>query len=130
MRGIAHARRLLPILLMGPAISCSGSLNPAQPALRKASSELSFFATHDFLYRRFPRIITSKATDAQVSQSYQNAISSLTGANYTVSDLTQLLSDPSPRVRTLAMALLFDKDEPQLLPEIVALSGDSAPTFP
>jgi hypothetical protein len=28
------------------------------------------------------------------------------------------------------MALLFDKNEPQLLPEIVALSGDSAPTFP
>jgi hypothetical protein len=56
-------------------------------------------------------------------------LSRLVNSNYSTSELTALLSDPSPRIRVLALELLFRKQDPQLLPEIVAHTTDNEGTF-
>ncbi len=43
--------------------------------------------------------------------------------------LRQLLKHPNPKVRTLALAALFQKDDPHVLPDIMSLANDSAKTF-
>jgi hypothetical protein len=50
--------------------------------------------------------------------------------NTPVPVLEALLKHADPKVRTLALAALFQKDDPQALPAIVALADDPAPTFP
>src|SRR5262245_46224182 len=41
-----------------------------------------------------------------------------------------LPADPAPKVRTLAMLVLYHREDPRLLPRFVELVGDSAVTFP
>lgn len=53
----------------------------------------------------------------------------LAGSNYSASSLISLLSDPSPQVRTLALELLFRKQDPQFLPYIFERSSDNVNTF-
>jgi hypothetical protein len=50
-------------------------------------------------------------------------------SNYSSARLISLLSDPSPRVRTVALELLFRKQDPQLLPYIFERSSDHEITF-
>ena len=54
----------------------------------------------------------------------------LTRGAYPTSDLEALTKHRDPRVRTLALACLFYKDDPQLLPLIFKLVDDTGPTFP
>ena len=44
--------------------------------------------------------------------------------------LRALLKDPDPKVRTLALGALFQRDDGRDLPLIGSLIGDNAPTFP
>ena len=53
----------------------------------------------------------------------------LANSDYPAATLTELLSDPAPRVRTLALELLFRKRRPQFLPLIAGLTADSGATF-
>ena len=43
--------------------------------------------------------------------------------------LIHTLKNPDPRVRTLAAVALFDRDDPSVLPALVPLCHDQAPTF-
>ena len=44
--------------------------------------------------------------------------------------LRSLLKDPDPKIRTLALGALFEREDPQDLPVIAALINDNAATFP
>jgi hypothetical protein len=46
-----------------------------------------------------------------------------------VDQLLPLLDDTDAKVRTLALLVLFDRDEPRLLPRFAALRSDAAATF-
>lgn len=48
---------------------------------------------------------------------------------HSIESLTMLLSDPDPRVRTLAMVALYNKEDPRVLPDIAKLSHDNARTY-
>lgn len=97
----------------------------AQAALEKAAAGLSVFATSDFVYNRWPHVFS-----AELEQSYQRPLAPLIEANYPAGELVPLLAHRQPAVRTLAMALLFHKDAPQLLAHLVPLVSDQAPTLP
>ena len=60
---------------------------------------------------------------------YQPARFRMTGTNYSASSLISLLSDTSPRVRTLALELLFRKQDAQFLPYIFEHASDNEDTF-
>lgn len=53
----------------------------------------------------------------------------LANSDYPAAALADLLSDPSPRIRTLALELLFRKRRPQFLPLIAGLAGDNDTSF-
>jgi hypothetical protein len=106
-------------------------------SLRAAAAALPVFETGDFVYNRWPYLPWSGGLDfpvigkdSSVGARYRQTLSGLIEANYTVSDLVGALSDPQPPVRTLAMALLFQKEDPKLLTEISFLINDNAQTFP
>jgi len=61
--------------------------------------------------------------------SYPDAVVRLAATNYPTDALVSLLPDKSPKVRTLALELLFRKQDPQLLPIVHRLVEDSAITF-
>lgn len=48
---------------------------------------------------------------------------------HSIESLRILLSDPDPKVRTLAMVALYNKEDPQVLPDIAKLSHDDAQTY-
>jgi len=50
-------------------------------------------------------------------------------ANYPTGLLIELLQHYDAKVRTLALACLFDKEDPALLPHLVFMAEDDAETF-
>lgn len=60
---------------------------------------------------------------------YEPAVVRLAGSDYPAASLVSLLADPSPRVRTLALELLFRKQDPKLLPAIFEHLSDGGNTF-
>ena len=54
----------------------------------------------------------------------------LIDSEFDTESLVELLKHKDAKVRTLAMAALFDKEDPQVLPTIVTLADDAEDTFP
>ncbi len=48
---------------------------------------------------------------------------------YSLDALIELLKHSDAKIRTLAVVALFDREDPQVLPHLVALAEDGAPTF-
>jgi hypothetical protein len=97
----------------------------ARIELEYMAGRLTFFDVGNFL---FDRMNVHRFPDA-VAQEYQKLIGDLTTTNYDVAALVKLLKHDNPRVRTLAMAALFARDDPRLLPYLVPLVDDKAETF-
>jgi hypothetical protein len=54
----------------------------------------------------------------------------LAARRWTAGDFRPLLAHADAKVRTLALVALYDLEDPHLLPDIVRLVNDEAPTFP
>ncbi len=106
------------------AQSSSTSLEDIRRALSTVAETLPTFETEDLIYNRWPRLART------VDGTYGNGLPGLVEANYDVDRLVQLLDDIRPAVRTLALALLFSKEDPNLLTHIARHLGDTARTFP
>jgi hypothetical protein len=63
------------------------------------------------------------------TEASQSAAARIAATNYASSFLTALLSDPSAKIRTLALELLFRKQDPQLLPKIFEHATDEDVSF-
>jgi len=92
---------------------------------KRAASEIRYFGPGDFLFgfrevRRQPR---------ENADSVQRFAAMLANKQFPVATLIGLLSDSSPRVRTLAIAALFSKGDPKLLPHLLPLVDDGADSF-
>lgn len=99
-------------------------IQDVRSSLRSASAALPLFDTQAFIYNRSPHLARS------IEGKYRRTLAGLVEGKYDSEYLIQLLYDPQPRVRTLAMALLFQKDDPKLLAYVSQLLDDSAETFP
>src|SRR5947209_790163 len=90
-------------------------LEDARRSLAAVADTLSTFNTDTYAYNRL---------------FLRDDWSRLVEANYSSDILADLLSDTRPRVRTLPMALLFNKEDSKLLMPIARLFSDTAATFP
>jgi hypothetical protein len=97
----------------------------ARNDLERLAGQLKFFSTGDFLYDRFN---LSRFPDKEARE-YRKVIGELTSTPWKAEDLVKLLKHDDPRVRTLALAALFARDDPRLLPQLVPLVDDRAETF-
>jgi hypothetical protein len=97
----------------------------ARKDLERLAGRLKFFSLGDFLYDR----ISLHRFPDEVAQQYQKLIDELTSTSYEVDALVKLLKHDDPKVRTLALAALFTRDDPRLLPHMAPLVDDKAATF-
>lgn len=109
---------------------------PAQPAaisskadtdsdFRRFAAQLEYFTIGNVLYDRCctPDRYTGNKSDAELFKQIQSD-------KYATVNLLGLLKDPDARVRTLAIAALYSKEDPKILPAIVSLAEDKAQTYP
>ncbi|MBK7840868.1 MAG: hypothetical protein IPJ49_24970 [Candidatus Obscuribacter sp.] len=92
---------------------------------RRFAAQLEYFTIGNVLYDRCctPDRYTGSKSDAEIFKQIQLA-------KYTTDNLLPLLKDPDARVRTLAIAALYSKEDAKILQAIVSLAEDKAQTYP
>jgi hypothetical protein len=65
-----------------------------------------------------------------INAEQEHLLQDLRVASSNLSSLKPLLGDPNPKIRTLALGAIFQREDGRDLPLIAVLLGDSAPTFP
>jgi hypothetical protein len=65
-----------------------------------------------------------------LEQEHQQLVADLGALHGEDAALRSLLKDPDPKIRTLALGALFEREDPQDLPTIAALIPDNEATFP
>ena len=70
-----------------------------------------------------------RAANTEADRRDERILGRLLDSQYAPEVLHKLCSDENPKVRTLAMAALFDREDPSDLPHFVAMADDGASTF-
>jgi RNA polymerase sigma factor (sigma-70 family) len=96
------------------------------------AGKLAMFPTGDFVYGRADRtdLELGRFVPKKWSEPWLEVYAALSTGRDNVDDLVGLLKHKDPRVRTLALAALFDRQGPKLLPHLAALVGDKEKTVP
>jgi hypothetical protein len=100
--------------------------------LEAAARDLSMFDVGEFLYDRetIPRYAPADLKEAH-AKAKERVFGPADARRRPVrAEIEPLLAHEDPRVRGLAMCLLFDREEPEVLPLIADRLGDDAPTIP
>jgi len=95
--------------------------------LERLAAKFKFFASIDFIYDRGPDL--GWWTPKEVYTDYRQILDELTVPKRDEKQVIDLLKHRDPRVRTLAMAVLFAKEDPKLLPHLARLLSDEAESF-
>lgn len=115
---------LCGLSLLAPIPEKGGDLRPKFEAW---SRELTFFPRSDFIYDRPFHI---QGMDRDKLQAWARCRADLRAARDRLPELIELLDHLDPRVRTLALAALFDREDPTVLPNLARLMGDLSISFP
>ncbi len=119
-----------PVLaqVTSPPTPAASQLDAAgvQTLFEQSAAELKFFDLGPFLYNRPELDFNFRAVDKK----YSATLAKVTDPSLPLVPIEALLTHADAKVRTLALAALFNRDDPQLLPLIVKLAKDNAPTFP
>ena len=99
-----------------------------QARFERVAAHLPLFPTSDFLYNRADLLVA--AVPRELAEPYHLLLPQLVVPEGKTAELEKLLKHPDPKVRTLALAALFIRNDPKLLPQIAALVSDDAETFP
>lgn len=91
-----------------------------------AAYYLPCFPAGEFAYDRIDQMIFR--VPKSKSDQTKWLLRGLMNANYPIIDLVRLLNHADPKVRTLALAALFDKEDPRLLPLFLPMLRDKAIT--
>jgi hypothetical protein len=94
-------------------------------ALELAAKQLQAFDTGELLYNRSP-----DSRDGAEAMRDDGLLRPLRDAGYSKEELIALLKHRDPKVRTLAMFLLFDKEDPSVLVHFLLLTTDQSQTLP
>ncbi len=113
------------LLCLLRTLALGQDLPKSRADLLEAASELQSLEPLD-IWQNMPG---GQAGADDVNAADRRVLDRLAISNYSSGSLISLLDDPSPRVRTLALALLFDKEDPQLLPYIATRLTDETQTF-
>src|SRR5262249_33315737 len=90
------------------------------------AGQLKFFSAQNIIYDRYPERFLPEDWAA----TWKDAQAAIKAPDGGVPDLLRLVNHKDPRVRTLALAALFHREDPKLLPHLAALMPDRAKTFP
>lgn len=96
-------------------------------AFRKLAPQIHWFITDDLFFDRFRN---SNVMGGFYKPDDLKVLSQVDFTHYPTGNLINLLKDRDARVRTLAMAALFSKEDPSVLPNVAALVNDQAETYP
>lgn len=129
-------------VICAPAPTSSPTTSTVEP---EDCSKLPYFQVGDFVYGRKPGpamfghpmiTLDGKPSSDPETEFAERQLDEYTWLLQKVCDrgndkqmVIQLLKDIDPRVRTLALASLFDREDPSLLPDIRSLCSDTAETF-
>jgi hypothetical protein len=108
------------------------SANPPQDTkadVEKIADKLKFFVTPDFLFDRHESHFYLLSYPPDMVKEYHDLIRPLADSKTPVDAWIGLLKHPDARVRTLALAALFAREDPKLLPHLASLLEDKAATF-
>jgi hypothetical protein len=114
-------------------------LQPKEPAgqtgttkrFEALAAELPIFQTHEFAAGRTGLDgLAMRFAPRKLTDSWLEASRALTAGKDDVAGLIPLLKHKDPKVRTLALAALFDRQDPKLLLHLAGLVGDKAKTAP
>jgi len=138
----------LPLLAFAPSGAACQGLSRTLPAplsrqltrtkFENVAAQLEFFDLRGFLYNRpYLEFIPADSSgrdpapdDPSVAAHYFQLLNQVLDPKIPVAQIALLCHDPDPKVRTLALAAIFQRNDAHLLPLIVELTGDTAPTFP
>lgn len=99
----------------------------AKSVLESESKRLSYLSIQCLLYDRDKTLEQAEYPDDE--EIFTNTLRRLEAKNFTNESLIELLKHEDAKVRTLAAAVLFCKEDPSVLPAIFELHKDNAPTF-
>lgn len=117
-----------PLAAPAPPSIESAEIVAARLRFEQTAKEIQFLDISAFLYNRWN--LLWGAADYAAAQSSQAKLRAIVGGTEADATLVALTKHPDAKVRTLALAALFDRENPHLLPHIYELAGDKAPTFP
>ena len=111
---------VLTLMNLAVALAIAAALQTPATAFERAAAEAERFVDAGCVL--YDRAGESRLCDAQAGTSLRGP--------YPVADLVTLTRHADPKVRTLALLQLFATGDPKLLPDIFALTRDTAETFP
>lgn len=114
-------------LLCVLGVLCGSSrASTTKEAFEETATKLKFFSANDVLYDR----PLERFTPESDRETHNQLVATLLARNDSVDSLLPLLRHENPKVRTLAVAALYAKEDPKLLPHLLPLCGDIALTLP
>ena len=93
----------------------------------RLAAQLPYLSLRSVLYDRTRR--NFHVSDQNEVEEHFRILKKATDGTYPQETLLNLLAHGDPKVRTLAAVALFDREDPLVLPELVKLTDDKAPTF-
>jgi|GEM_PF-2852485 hypothetical protein len=118
---------LVPILLVGVAVTQQSPAIDAGAKLRSIRSRVPFISMRDFLYRHPPRDTTRD--EEQVAAAFR-VLMELESSKLRVADLVGLAGHSEPDIRALALLGLVARESREVIPACIQLVNDNADTLP
>jgi RNA polymerase sigma factor (sigma-70 family) len=96
------------------------------------AGQLNIFQTQDFTYGRPPSLdgLLNRLAPKKLMEPWNKAYAALSANRDATTDLIALLRHKDPKVRTLALAALYERQDARQLPHLVAMMNDQAKTAP
>jgi hypothetical protein len=92
------------------------------------AKQIKIFPTGEFLYGRGNQL--DRRVSKAWTEPWYGVLHEISSTKHKMPDLVALLNNEDPKVRTLALAALFQREDAKLLPQIAALMEDKEKTLP
>src|SRR5262249_40147985 len=129
--GLRLVRTLRSVTKNRTLAKLSSSTNASSMVTRKfekLAAQLEFFDLSPFLYNR--NYFDFVPDDASAGKRYFQLLNQVLDPNISIAEIAPLRHHADPKVRTLALAALYHRNDAHLLSLIVELTGDPTLTFP
>lgn len=120
----------LALVLIGLPANCLGATDTVQTQLERMARTCTHFSQTVIIHNRELRIAGPDFGTSPLDLEQEFLAVNLRVLSPDREALAELLKHPDPRVRTLALGALFEREDGRDLPLIATLVDDAEPTFP